>query len=470
MATGTANFDRRDDALEVVRQGLRQIEIETRRVKAHLARLEAEFNDAAADMLSGTSYRNELPSGELHRDPLQPAPLVAPNNRFAGAIDSSPQSVPRADLRSNLRVEPVARVPGQAERLETVAASRAISEEPLRPQVVLDSNRSMAKSRSGRIARIGAQRHVAPPIVASFVLHAIGLLLCLTFGFATLVQHVAPLFASPADLPEVAVELSEVQIETAKFEDAELQNVVSDTNDFNLADNLLHEMEAAELGAGSQPLGDVGQLDMLPSELGALMAGAGAPGRGRPSGDAGDAVFFGTRSVGNRFVFVVDNSSSMKGGRFEAAIAELVRTVEALSAQQSFYVIFVSDQTYPMFYPQPAANLVLANAPNKKRLAEWLPNAVLASGKNRELIKAIDLAASLRPDVVYLLWDGDMHYSEKVRTEVMTHLTRPQPWNFAIHTLGMGITSLDAEYNLTAIAQAHGGIYRRVDVPQRPGR
>jgi hypothetical protein len=217
-------------------------------------------------------------------------------------------------------------------------------------------------------------------------------------------------------------------------------------------------------------MGDVGQLDALPSELGTLMAGAGSQGAGPPGGELGDAVFFGTRSQGNRIVFVVDNSSSMKDGRLDAAVAELVRSVEALSPRQAFYVIFVSDQTYPMFFPQPAADLLPATAPNKKRLAEWLPKALLASGKNRELIKAMDLAASLRPHAVYLLWDGDMRYSEKVRTEVMTHLTRSNQWNFPIHTLGMGITSLDAEYNLTAIAQAHGGTYRRVDVPTKRGR
>jgi hypothetical protein len=169
-------------------------------------------------------------------------------------------------------------------------------------------------------------------------------------------------------------------------------------------------------------------------------------------------------------VFVVDNSSSMRDGRLDAAIAELVRSVESLSPRQAFYVIFVSDQPYPMFYPQPAADLLPATPENKKRLSAWLPKALLASGKNREIIKAMDLAASLRPQAVYLLWDGDMRYSEKVRLEVMTHLTRPNQWNFAIHTLGMGVTSLDAEYNLTAVAQAHGGTYRRVDVPAGRGR
>jgi hypothetical protein len=120
-----------------------------------------------------------------------------------------------------------------------------------------------------------------------------------------------------------------------------------------------------------------------------------------------------------------------------------------------------------MFYPQPATTLLPATAQNKRQLAAWLPKAILASGKNRELIKAMDLAASLQPHAVFLLWDGDMKYNDKVRLDVMTHLTRPNQWNFTIHTLGMGINSLDAEYNLTAIAQAHGGTFRRIDVPNR---
>jgi hypothetical protein len=471
MATGTTNFDRRDDALEVVRQGLRQIEIETRRVKAHLARLEAEFNDAAADELSRTATCNESPSGEQRFGSPEAPPLVATNGAVAAVAELPLAQPARFDIAPKSRADRSTRARVSRVRGDLIAAPRADSVASSLPQLAVDSRGSATKERSGLRGMVKAYRRTTPPIAFSFAVHVVGLLLCLSFGFATLVQQAAPLFASPADLPEEeAIELAEVQIEPTKFEDAQLQNVLSETDEFNLADSLQHTVEAAELGAGSQPLEDIGQLDALPSDLGALMAGAGSPSRGRPGGDVGDAIFFGTRSVGNRFVFVVDNSSSMKGGRLEAAIAELLRTIDALSPRQAFYVIFVSDQTYPMYYPQPAADLVPATAPNKKRLAEWLPNAVLASGKNRELIKAMDLAASFRPDAVYLLWDGDMRYSDKVRTDVMTHLTRPQPWRFPIHTLGMGITSLDAEYNLTAIAQAHGGTYRRVDVAQARGR
>jgi len=117
----------------------------------------------------------------------------------------------------------------------------------------------------------------------------------------------------------------------------------------------------------------------------------------------------------------------MKGVRLETAVAELLRTVDALTPKQAFYVIFVSDKTYPMFYPSPAPQMILATPENKKQLAAWLPKAILASGKNRELIKAMDLAASLNPHAIYLLWDGDLGYSDAVRFEVMSHLPSPIP-------------------------------------------
>jgi hypothetical protein len=50
----------------------------------------------------------------------------------------------------------------------------------------------------------------------------------------------------------------------------------------------------------------------------------------------------------------------------------------------------------------------------------------------------------------------------------MAHLTQPNQWSFVVHTLGMNITSLDAEYNLTSIANAHGGTFQRVERPNLP--
>jgi hypothetical protein len=442
---------------------LRRLEIETHRIKAELARLEANYEDDVADTLSRRLRRRDRPDEEYRfddADDFAPPPPRAVGSTSAVATAVLPFAAPAIPA---VRVGPSAK--SRARRYDEKLTTREKKETA--PVIVAEPAGAASHSVIPAHARgIAAYRKNATPLMCSFAVHAVALLFCVSFTFVTLVQQGIPLFASPVESEDdIPAPISEIKIEPSKFDDAELQNTLAVSEEFNIADSLVRELEPAQLGAGTKTLGDIGQLDALPSDLGTLMAGAGKPSSGRPGGDLGAAVFFGARSKGDRFVFVIDNSSSMKGGRLEMARAELVRTVESLSPKQSFYVIFVSDQTYPMFYPRPELDLIPATPANVNRLTGWLPNAILASGKNRELIKAMDMAAALRPHAVYLLWDGDMRYSDSVRLDVMTHLTAPNKWNFTVHTLGMNITSLDSEQNLTAIAQAHGGIFRRIDVP-----
>jgi hypothetical protein len=457
MSIGSPKLARRDAAIEATRRRLRRLEIETHRIKAELARLEAEYEDDVADWLTRKLRRREPivseHSGESHTASIDLAP-----NSAAGAtvwrFDGSP-------------------VTGVSERgSRSKSASTRKSHPGISPPPIIAGLPAGATSRDGGRERTAkTYRKAASPILFSVVVHLIILSFCLSVTIATIAQQEVELIASPTDLNEDASEISEVEIKASdKFEDSELQNKLVESPDFNIADSLARELEPVELGAGAQNRGDIGQLDALPGDVGALMAGAGDPGAGKPGGPLGEAVFFGARSKGDRFVFVVDNSSSMKGGRLEAANAELLQAVHALSPRQSFYVIFVSDQTYPMFFPRQSPDMVPATPENKRRLAEWVPNAILASGNNRKLIEAMDMAATLRPQAVFLLWDGDMKYSDKVRIEVMTHLTRPNQWDFVIHTLGMGTLSLDSQQNLAAIAAAHGGVFQRVDVPPARAR
>ena len=150
--------------------------------------------------------------------------------------------------------------------------------------------------------------------------------------------------------------------------DPQLQDTISDSPQLDVASPVVGEVTPVdfESTAGPASLGDMGSLGSLPRDLGIDATGAGgldADGTGAPSGleagsrrrgggsgrggdgDArssgrtGSAMFFGTKSQGSRFVFVVDNSSSMKGAGWELAAAELIKTVEGLSEKQSFYVI-----------------------------------------------------------------------------------------------------------------------------------
>jgi hypothetical protein len=306
-------------------------------------------------------------------------------------------------------------------------------------------------------------RKSLPAWLGSLAFHVAVFLVCLPLTFVTLTGSQIALWISPSVSIDQSLEsLSELEIEPADWQPQDVEEVALTAPAADAAGQPLSELVRSLPVASA--IGNTGTPGMMPSELGKLMStgDGGTPG-GLPA--AGAATFFGTRSSGSRFVFVIDNSRSMKGGRLEAAVAELLQSVGAMSRRQSFYVIFVSDQTYPMFYPDRSPDLVPATAANKERLQRWLQKLQLAPGDNRKLIEAMDLAASLRPEVVYLLWDGDMRYSERVRQDVMRHLASPNEWSFPIHTLCMGEQPPGNEQNLVDVARVHGGTYRRVDVP-----
>ncbi len=301
-----------------------------------------------------------------------------------------------------------------------------------------------------------------PAWLWSLSFHVAVLLVCLRLTFSTVTGNQIALWVEPiAPTDQETEPLQPLEIEPIEWqppapEEAEMEGPRLTSVRGPLADLVDAPPAATPL------VGETGLTGMMPADVGLLMS----TGKGTEPGIAGGggAAFFGTRSKGNRFVFVIDNSKSMKDGRLEAAVAELLASVGAMSRRQSFYVIFVSDQPYPLFFPEAATDLVPATTSNKERLRQWLTRLQLAPGKNRQLIPAMDLAASLRPHAVFLLWDGDLRYSERVRQEVMGHLASPNQWAFPVHTLCMGDQPIGNQQNLAEVAQVHGGVYRRVDV------
>ena len=145
----------------------------------------------------------------------------------------------------------------------------------------------------------------------------------------------------------------------------------------------------------------------------------------------------------------------MKQGRMETTVMELLRSIGAMTKDQSFYIVFYSDEAYPMFYPQNEMHFVAATPDNKQKLIPWLQTLELCSGG--KLVEAIDLAASLHPDVVYILSDGDIN-----SPRTMQKMTEANDWQFVIHTLGMGVKKPAAADNLSAIAGAHHGTFQMV--------
>jgi hypothetical protein len=459
MSRHTSNPDWLERNLESTRRRVNQLEIDACRIRTDLARLEVAN---ATNVVDGAAAADiEQPPARTAADqPLDWQPV-------AGLIPDRMELLAGAWLS--------AKAPIEAEDSEIVVAAPVLAGESWV---------------SGLISRSrGMYRRTTSPVVASIAGHVAVMIIAVSITVAsieqndtgptttTLVLGEKPSKESESYDPHQLADLGETGVQKGLADLPQLEPLAAvEHESIPIAfEALVSPASPGKIGLSNFHETEKGK---VPSGVGGLAKGGKGTGTGSGGGKAGgvpvsprnsnrldSTLFFGTQARGNRFVFVVDNSSSMKGGRLEMAVTELVKTVEGLSPKQNFYVIFVSDQTYPMFYPQREPSLVPATPANKKRLADWAPKAILASGKNRELIKAMDLAASLQPQAVYLLWDGDLRYSETVRLDVLTHLTEPNQWKFIVHTLGMGITSPNSEQNLRTIAQAHSGTFRRIDVP-----
>lgn len=456
MSLRPPTSDELEETLESTRRNVRQLEIDAYRIRTDLTRLEVALESGVVHGDSVEPSRDEA-AGASHPTPLRldaraaPPGALTPEHPLAMAAsvvasEWQPVAGPFAEgVDDFLSAPPLSAARSPLENPQDVQV--AVAE----PIVAALTSVALLGNRTRR-----AYRHATSPFMASLMLHGAIVLAIVSITVATFVHNEQQFGATVLDLGEKASEpLPNLDLEKlGALDDAVLQNTISDLPQFEVAGPLVSEVTPVDFEsiAGPTSLGDIGLVGSVPTDLGTALTGnggLGADGAAPPSGlgsgkerrggggarnggPLGSALFFGTKSKGDRFAFVVDNSSSMKGGRLEMAIAELVKTVESLSPRQSFYVIFVSDRPYPMFYPQPELDMIAATPPNKKHLVDWLPKAILASGKNREMIKAMDMAAALRPHAVYLLWDGDLRYSTDVRLDVMTHLTAPNQWNLVL--------------------------------------
>ena len=171
--------------------------------------------------------------------------------------------------------------------------------------------------------------------------------------------------------------------------------------------------------------------------------------------------FFGAEQSAQKVVFVVDNSNSMRKGKFETALAELSKSIDELSPNQQFHVIFFSDTAYLMFHPRPVKKLVSATEKNKERLRDWLYSAEMCLKTKGE--DAMNAAIAMRPDVIYILGDGAFtDQTEKL-------MTARHNRKIVVNTLGMQVDP-KGRRQLVAIAKANNGEFRDVEAARQAAR
>lgn len=200
------------------------------------------------------------------------------------------------------------------------------------------------------------------------------------------------------------------------------------------------------------------------SEFAQGMAGSGRGDGGSGGGSGGGtgvgqgpgigAGFFGTKGAGKSFIYVVDMSGSMYGDRFNRAKSELSKSISKLNPEQKFYVFFFNDRTFPLFDPKPAKGMIPGTKANKERASRWIGLRRAESTTNPNY--ALQQALEMRPEVIFLLTDGELDDPDAVRSMIRKY----NKSKVVIHTIAF--ENEDGGLTLEDIAKENNGIYRFV--------
>lgn len=149
----------------------------------------------------------------------------------------------------------------------------------------------------------------------------------------------------------------------------------------------------------SQISGLVASLTSL--SMGEVSSTLETPGQGR------GASFFGSYAEGNRFIYVLDSSRSMKGDRWVYACSQLIDSLNGLKEGQEFFIICFDLRTTYLFNAlPPKLQYFAADDYTIGRVRRWLRGRLL--GEDTMPANALRVALEFNPDAIFLLSDGEL--------------------------------------------------------------
>lgn len=305
---------------------------------------------------------------------------------------------------------------------------------------------------------------------ASVAIHAVGLL-----GLAAATWSLArsgvteqvfsvELTDGIADLPAVGFHFA------GKAEQA-AREAQQDAPDGPTLNDLTHDALPSERTASIKPFlaaGGAGLDELAVSAIGGSDVVPVGRGRGGSQGDGtglGERDVTGMASVGSLWgvgegqaaqsvVYVMDRSGSM-GDAFSALQQELMRAIGSLGADQQFNVIWFNDGRPTELFER----LRWATADNKRDAFDAI-KSVVPRGQT-EPVEAARRALQYKPDVMYLLSDGDFGDQNSKLLSTIARMNRER--RTTIHTILFANDTMDeGERILRRIAETNRGTYKHV--------
>lgn len=198
---------------------------------------------------------------------------------------------------------------------------------------------------------------------------------------------------------------------------------------------------------------------------GGRLAAFGAPGGGAGIGPKG--AVFGNGGNAYKIVFICDGTGTMIGLKQNLLIRELNSTIAKLKPVQEFNVIFFNEENGNYVTAVDPNKLMPATPANIRRTAEWLNRFSFRGSTNP--IPAIEMAFRQKPQLIYLLSDGEfdnlVSYTEVIKTVERFNADK----KVKINTILFGDRDPNAEQALRKIAEDNGGkmIYVSLDALQK---
>ncbi len=123
-------------------------------------------------------------------------------------------------------------------------------------------------------------------------------------------------------------------------------------------------------------------------------------------GGNGETTFMNIVGVGKSFVYVIDTSSSMEGGRIRMAKTQLKASLRLLQPNQKFAVLFYNEYIEKLKLRRVAEQpMYFASDVNKQLALQQIETVTPDRGTDH--YPALTDALALKPDVIYFLTDGE---------------------------------------------------------------
>lgn len=210
-----------------------------------------------------------------------------------------------------------------------------------------------------------------------------------------------------------------------------------------VASSLAESMVEVEISAGAGEIGD-------PGGDGLLTGGGG-----------GGASFFGLEAQGNRFAYIVDRSSSMRGEKWTRTQAELTRSIMELPEIGQFMVIYFSDGAEPL---GGRAQWIEATERGQTEARRLIAGVSPMGGTRPHPAFEMVFGSRIKPDAIYFMTDGEFASEVPAQVAAMNRRLR-----IPVHCIMFGevspnsVIAGEVRAMMEQIARDSGGRFRHVE-------